>query len=90
MALQLKTPWADGTDWITMTPSTFLERLCTLVPRPGKNSILYTGVLAGHAKHRQDVVPGERDDRRPRKSDCELCKYGIGVDVLAACPCGGG
>ena len=46
----MKTPCADGTESITMSPTRFLERLCTLVPRPGKNSVLYSGLLAAHAK----------------------------------------
>ena len=89
IALRLKTPYSDGTEWITMIPSTFLERLCTLVPRPGKNTILYSGVLAAHAKDRADIVPGAADTTRVHDSNwAELSKHGIGVDVLA-CPCGG-
>ena len=88
IGLELKTPYSDGTAWITMTPTDFLERLCTLVPRPGKNTILYSGVLAAHAADRKDVVPRETTTtRRHDASWCELTKHGIGVDVLA-CPCG--
>lgn len=58
------------------------------MPRPGKNTILYSGVLAGHAKHREDIVPSDATTTRVHDSSwCELSKYGIGVDVLA-CPCG--
>lgn len=88
VGLELKTPYWDGTTWNTMTPSTFLERVCTLVPRPGKNTILYTGVLSAHAKDREAVVPGDADTTRRHDSCwCEVSKHGIGVDVLA-CPCG--
>ncbi len=34
VALELKTPWRDSTRWLTMSAETFLERLCSLVPRP--------------------------------------------------------
>jgi hypothetical protein len=84
----VKTPCSDGTEWITMSPTTFLERLCTLVPRPGKNTILHSGVLAAHAKDRADIVPGDLVTTRVHDSSwAELSKHGIGVDVLA-CPCG--
>ncbi len=43
VGLELETPYSDGTAWITMTPSDFIERLCTLVPRPGKNTIIDPG-----------------------------------------------
>ena len=88
VGLELKTPFSDGTTWITMTPADFLERLCTLVPRPGKNTILYSGVLSGHAKDRETIVPrATSTTRREDATWCELSKHGIGVDTLA-CPCG--
>jgi hypothetical protein len=87
IALELKTPWSNGTKWITMPVTIFLERLCSLVPRPRKNTILYRGVLAAHAKDRARVVP-RPDLPGPRNTTwCELMKHGLGVDVLA-CPCG--
>jgi hypothetical protein len=65
-----------------------LVGLCTLVPRPGKNTILYSGVLAAHSKDRADIVPGEADTTRVHDASwAEVSKHGIGVDVLA-CPCG--
>jgi hypothetical protein len=90
VALELKSPWKDGTTWISMSADTFLERLCSLVPRPRTNQVLYRGVLAAHSARRPHVVP-ERDDdepHRPRNATfCELMKHGLNVDVLA-CPCG--
>jgi len=50
--LTLKRPWADGTAEMLFTKQEFLERLCALVPPPRSNSILYHGVLAGHAAMR--------------------------------------
>ncbi|MFO0712121.1 MAG: transposase [Sandaracinus sp.] len=90
LALELKSPWKDGTRWISMSADTFLERLSSLVPRPRTNQVLYRGVLAAHCARRASVVPEPDDDerRRPKNATfCELMKHGLGVDVLA-CPCG--
>ncbi len=66
-----------------------LVGLCRLVPRPGRNTILDSGVRAAHAKDRALIVPGAADTARIHDARWgELCKGGIGVDVLA-CPCGG-
>lgn len=90
VALELKSPWKDGTTWISMSADTFLERLSSLVPRPRTNQVLYRGVLAAHSARRPHVVP-ERDEEerhRPRNATfCELMKHGLNVDILA-CPCG--
>ena len=91
VALELKSPWRDGTRWISMSADTFLERLSSLVPRPRTNQVLYRGVLAPHSARRASVVPDPDDDaprHRPRNATfCELMKHGLGIDVLA-CPCG--
>jgi hypothetical protein len=90
VALELKSPWKDGTRWISMSADTFLERLASLVPRPRTNQVLYRGVLAAHSARRPHVVPQPDDDERHRPKNatfCELIKHGLGVDILA-CPCG--
>jgi hypothetical protein len=91
VALELKSPCKDGTAWISMSADSFLERLCSLVPRPRTNQVLYRGVLAPHSARRASVVPEPDDDEprhRPRNATfCELMKHGLGVEVLA-CPCG--
>ena len=90
VALELKSPWKDGTRWISMTADTFLERLCSLVPRPRTNQVLYRGVLAAHSARRPRVVPelDEHERHRPRNATfCELMKHGLAIDVLA-CPAG--
>ncbi|MFN7702506.1 MAG: transposase, partial [Deltaproteobacteria bacterium] len=46
VALELKSPWKDGTKWISMSADTFLERLASLVPRPRTHQVLYRGALA--------------------------------------------
>jgi hypothetical protein len=40
VALELKSPWRDGTRWISMSADTFLERLSSLVPRPRTNQVV--------------------------------------------------
>ena len=88
VALELKSPWRDGTKWLSMSAHTFLERLCSLVPRPRTNQILYRGVLAANSARREDVVPEQGDYARPKNATfCELAKHGLGLDLLA-CPCG--
>jgi Putative transposase/Transposase zinc-binding domain len=90
VALELKSPWRDGTTWISMSADTFLERLSSLVPRPRTNQVLYRGVLAAHSARRARVVPtpDEEERHRPRNATfCELMKHGLGLDILA-CPCG--
>ncbi|MFN7697474.1 MAG: transposase [Deltaproteobacteria bacterium] len=90
VALELKSPWRDGTRWISMSADTFLQRLSSLVPRPRTHQVLYRGVLAAHSARRQRVVPERNDEtrHRPRNATfCELMKHGLAMDVLA-CPCG--
>ena len=85
VALELKSPWKDGTTWISMSADTFLERLSSLVPRPRTNQVLYRGVLAPHSARRASVVPEPNDDEprhRPRNATfCELMKHGLGVQA---------
>ena len=57
VALQLKTPWRDGTVALLFTPEQFVARLAALIPRPGKNLVRYHGVLAPNARGRAEIVP---------------------------------
>jgi hypothetical protein len=54
--LELKRRYHDGTTHLLMQPTTFIERLAALVPRPQKNLTVYSGVLAPNAKLRSKVV----------------------------------
>jgi len=75
VALELKSPWRDGTTWLSMSAHTFLERLCSLVPRPRTNQILYRGVLAANSARRKKVVPEPDDYARPKNATfCELMR----------------
>ena len=82
-----------------MTPDAFIARLATtrfvipdggLVPRPGRNTIVYFGVLAAHSKGRAAIVPCPEDERgvRPDASWAKLMKYSFGLDVLSCPRCG--
>ena len=85
--LQLKKPWQDRTTHVELTPSAFLMRLASLVPRPRKNTSLYFGVLAAHAKDRNNIVPKPRREatRKQDASWAALMKHSFGLDVLG-CP----
>lgn len=50
LCIELKRAWSDGTTHVTMSPSTFLARLASLVPRPRVNTTLYYGVVAARAR----------------------------------------
>lgn len=43
VALELESPWKDGTTWISMSADAFLERLSSLLPRPRTHQVLYRG-----------------------------------------------
>jgi hypothetical protein len=74
VALELKSPWKDGTTWISMGADTFLDRLCSLVPRPRSNQALYRGVLAAQSARRSHVVPERDEDERHRPRDATFCE----------------
>ena len=45
----LKTPWADGTTALLLSPQELLEKLAALVPPPRLNLVRYHAVLAPNA-----------------------------------------
>ena len=57
VALELKTPYSDGTTHILLTPDALFERLAALVPRPRTHRIRYHGVLAPSSHARPFVIP---------------------------------
>ncbi|MBX7191038.1 MAG: transposase [Sandaracinaceae bacterium] len=72
VALELKSPWRDGTAWLSMGADTFLERLCSLVPRPRTNQVLYLArgarsalrappARGARARRRRTATPSQRD-----------------------------
>jgi hypothetical protein len=68
--LRLKTPWRDGTTHLVLSPEELALRLVALIPRPGKNQLLYAGAFSPNARMRDAVValnrsaPAEAERRR--------------------------
>ena len=91
VVLELKKPWQDRTTHVSMTPSVFIGRLCSLVPRPRRNTTLYYGVLAGNARGRDKLVPKPSGTKRRHEdaSWAALMKHSFGLDVLGCRCCGG-
>src|SRR5262249_46617376 len=56
VALELKTPWRDGTRELVFDPLEFLERLAAMTPRPETNLLICHGMLAPRACWRSRVV----------------------------------
>ena len=53
----MKRIWSDGTGAVEFTVLEFTEKLAALIPPPRANQVLYSGVLAGNAGWRKEVVP---------------------------------
>ncbi|MBT4099619.1 MAG: hypothetical protein HOE86_18350, partial [Gemmatimonadetes bacterium] len=71
LAFSLKTPWADGTCQILLSPQELLEKLAALVPPPRLNLVRYHGVLAPACPDRAQIVPG-----RSTLTQTEGCEHG--------------
>ncbi len=65
----LKTPWADGTTALLLSPQELLEKLSALVPPPRLHLIRYHGVLAPASADRAQIVPGPSALTSPSASD---------------------
>jgi hypothetical protein len=70
----LKRAWSDGTTQIVLSRLEFLERLAALVPPPGRNTILYHGILAAHAAGRAEVVPRPSPESKSAKATIKLVR----------------
>jgi len=101
VALQLKTPYHDGTTHVVMAPLEFLQRLAALVPRPRLHLIRFHGVLAPHAAIRAQIVPGktrrmsgpsemaiEPVPASTRLNWAELLKRVFAIDMTSCAHCG--
>ena len=105
LLLRLKTPWADGTSFLILSPFEILEKLAAIVPLPRANMIRYGGIFAPHAKDRAKVVPrsGKAETENPEAADAgenppskggrmewaRLLKRVFNVDVTVCPDCGG-
>ena len=63
----LKTPYDDGTSYVVLSPTAFIERLAALIPKPRVNLTRFHGVLSRgglppRSKLRAHVVPGKPED----------------------------
>jgi len=56
VVLELKNEYSDGTTHLLYSGLEFLEKLATLVTRPGINQLIYHGVFAPNAAWRREVV----------------------------------
>jgi hypothetical protein len=98
LSFQLKTPWADGTTHLILSPLELIEKLAALVPPPRVNLVRYHGVLAAHAKDRDKIVPKkpdaeklreERGSSRNRLLWAALLARVFAIDVTKCPACGG-
>ena len=92
VVLELKKPWQDRTTHVSMTPNVFLGRLASLVPRPGKNTLLYYGALGPNAKDRKKILPKPPKPKKQSQVDAcfaSLMKHSFGIDVLSCRICKG-
>ncbi|MBD07040.1 MAG: hypothetical protein CME24_22165 [Gemmatimonadetes bacterium] len=71
MVFSLKTPWADGTWQLILSPQELLEKLAALVPPPRLNLVRYHGVLAPACPDRSQIVLG-----RSELTQVEGCQHG--------------
>ena len=53
----MKRVFSDGTGAIDLTPLEFVAKLAAIIPPPRANQVVYSGVLAGNAAWRPEVVP---------------------------------
>ncbi len=105
IALQLKSPWFDGTTHVVYEPLDFIAKLAALVPRPHKNLVVYHGVISPHARWRKRVVAYAREPQaaepvaatatdstvppHKRRQWAELMRRAFGYDLLNCGKCGG-
>jgi hypothetical protein len=90
VCIELKRAWSDGTTHVTMSPSVFLARLASLVPRPRANTTLYFGVLAARSRDRPHVTPERSPPSRTEDASwAALMRRSFGIDVLSCPRCKG-
>ena len=98
LSFRLKTPWADGTTHLILSPLELIEKLAALVPPPRVNLVRYHGVLAAHARDRDKIVPKkpaaeklreERGASRNRLLWAALLARVFAIDVTKCPKCNG-
>ena len=98
--LSLPAPRSDGTTHLCFEPQDLVEKLAAMVPRPGKNLLIYQGVLSGNAFLRDRVThffdppallssrTETRQAAKPNATWAELMKRGLSLDALSCPKCG--
>ena len=91
---RLRHPYRDGTTHVVFTQTSFLKRLCALIPRPHKHMWKYHGVLTPASSWRPESVPPPSSSRSPTRTPldhhlrrAELIRRIFDADVLQ-CECG--
>jgi hypothetical protein len=79
IALELKTPWHDGTRELVFEPLELLERLAAMTPRPETNLLICHGLLAARARWRARVVAYGRVGPEPTVLEWALAAGAEGV-----------
>jgi len=69
---RLRHPYRDGTTHVVFTPTSFLERLCALIPRPHKHMWKYHGVLAPASSWRPEIIPRGAAESVPPQAPLDL------------------
>lgn len=83
VVLTLRRRYHDGTSHLVFEPTTFIERLAALVPRPQKNLTIYSGALAPNAKLRSRVIAFGAVPKPTQPSDSPLAAAIGGEDSPA-------
>ena len=56
LVYRLKTPWADGTEAILLSPTELIEKIVALIPPPYLHLSRYFGILSSHSQWRRQVI----------------------------------
>jgi hypothetical protein len=80
--LRLKRRFRNGIHSVRLHPFAFIERLCTMLPRPRRHELTYHGVLASGSQRRPQVIP--KPTPRSRESDLPpRCRASQGCTKIA-------
>jgi hypothetical protein len=80
--LRLKRSFRNGIHSVRLHPFAFIERLCTMLPRPRRHELTYHGVLASGSRRRPRVIP--KPTPRSRESDLPpRCRASQGCTKIA-------
>jgi hypothetical protein len=80
--LLLKRRFRNGIHSVRLHPFAFIERLCTMLPRPRRHELTYHGVLASGSRRRPRVIP--KPTPRSRESDLPpRCRASQGCTKIA-------